>query len=386
MSCWHRAKLGDMAMSRQKRKQGRSLIAALIATAVLSAVGCLTTEERPGDHAARDIEKTLVRFDEACDADDYDEAAGIIRDIDRTVERDRNELELHPEASMLFAKIDNAKRRLRQLQKRIEEKRAQEEAVAVETRIREPLEEAAEVAQKTLDGWPTQADVAKLKGKVENAQDALNDGRRGGKIELEGEFVAEIEARLTALRSTLAIAERKAIAGDAGNAYKEGLHAIDLAAGRPTPSEKMGDYEAARNKLGICAETAEQLLADDPEASGLVLEVEGSAKPLSLKALVKLCKKETRSIKRLERAAGREQKSLDKLKKFAEGRSPDQRAALEEHGKKPDVMRKKKGKQIWTFVEKKEVKKGKRKKTKKIYHEYSFDREGKLLDKKSKKR
>lgn len=363
----------------------RALLCMLcVAAAAVSTASCKTTDERPGDDAARDIEKTLVEFDQAVAAEDYDDASDVMRDIDRTLERDRKEIELHPEAAMIFTRIDNAKRKLRQLEKRIEEKRAQEQALAVEDRARAPLEEAAAVAQKALDGWPSQADVADLKGKIDAAQNALNEARRSGKIDAEGEFVQEIEARLEALRSTLKIAERKAIAGDARTALDEGMHAIELAQERKTPDEKLGDYEAARNKFTICQETADKLLADDPEAAALKLEVKGESKEITIKQLSRRCGKEVRGLNKRIAAANREQKQLDKLQKFANDKSPDQRRVLEQYGKKPDVMRKKKGKEIWTFVERKKVKKGKRTKTEKVIHEYTFDREGKLLDEKTK--
>jgi hypothetical protein len=364
----------------------RVIALALVLSAPAFFVAGCAGSQQPGDRAARDIEKILAEYDEALAADDYDEAVDLLRDINRTVERDRKEIEMHPEASMIFTRVDNAERKLRQLEKRIAEKRAQDEALAVEDTARKPLEEAAQVAQEALDGWPTQADVAKLKGKIGAAQDALNDARRSGKIEAEGEFVTEIEARLEALRSTLKIAERKAIAGDARTALEEGLHAIELATERKTPSEKLGDYDSARNKLTACKEIADKLIGEDPEAAALELEVKGEGKALTLKQLTKRCAKEERGLNKKLAAANREQKAIDKLKKFADKRSADQRRVLEEFGKKPDVMRKKKGKEIWTFVERKKVKKGKRTKTQKTYHEYTFDREGKLLDQKSKKR
>ena len=363
------------------RRMPPRLWCALGVAIALATAGCTTTTAQAGDHAARDVEKILLELDQSMAADDVAQAQKLDERLERVVRENRKDLELHPEAAELFERIDASKRNLRKLQQKVEEQQRRDALVAIETEVRQPLEEVAAIAQQVESGEVSSADVMSLRKGIDDSQNRLNEGRRTGKIEVGGEFAREIEARLDALRTTAARAEKIATAVTARDALREGLHALELATTRQTATERLGDYESARNKLTLCQDEATKV-QDDETVAKRKFEARSGDKPISIKELAKQCEKQLKQLAKLTKDAEKEQKALEAVKAYAADKSPAQQKLLEQYGRKPDTGFKKKDRTTWTFVEKKKV--GKR--TVRIFHDYVFDNNGALVEEKTKER
>ncbi|MBN2360594.1 MAG: hypothetical protein JXR83_14150 [Deltaproteobacteria bacterium] len=369
-------------MAHSSLRKSLLLCPALVAAGALAvAAGCTTTSAQAGDHAARDVEKILLEIDQSMAAEDVAQAEKLDERLERVVRDNRKELELHPEAADLFARIDASKRNLRKLQQRVDEQQRRDALVAIESEVRQPLEEVVAIAQQVETGEVTSADVMSLRKGIDSAQDRLNEGRRNGKIEVGGEFAREIESRLDALRGTAQRAEKIATAVAARDAMREGFHALELAETRQTGAERLGDYESARNKFTSCQEEATKV-QDDETVAKRRFEGSSGEKPVSARELARQCDKQLRQLAKLIKTADKEVKALEALKAYAADKSPAQQKLLEQYGKKPDTNVKKKDKVIWTFVEKKKV--GKR--TVRVFHQYTFDASGAIVDEKTKER
>ena len=313
--------------------------------------------------------------------DDVAQAQKLDEKLERVVRENRKDLELHPEAADLFERIDSSKRNLRKLQQKVDEQQRRDALVAVESEVRQPLEEVAAIAQQVESGEVNSADVMTLRKGIDASQDRLNEGRRNNRIEVGGEFAREIESRLEALRATAQKAEKIAIAVTARDALREGFHALELAGTRQTAPEKLGDYESARNKFTVCQEEATKV-QDDETVAKRKFEARSGEKPVGVRDLAKLCEKQLKQLAKLSKDAEKEVKALEAIKAFAADKSAAQQKLLEQYGKKPDTNVKKKDKVIWTFVEKKKV--GKR--NLRVFHEYTFDATGAIVDEKTKER
>jgi len=350
--------------------------------ALCGLTACAHTQKDERHDIATDLEKRLYDFEEAARRVDDAAAEAAMKDVEAMVVANRKELELHPEASMLFRRVETAREQLVEVKKEAEERRWQALVAEAEARVRRPLLTASESAKSLLEGEPSRDGVAALRRDMELTRDALSQGRRDGHLEHDGPFATQIEAQLAALEATAQKIDRRLDVRDGRDALQAGQDALAKAEAQELPHDRLVELKRSRESLLLSRDKIGRAIADEKDLKKSTLPLGPDRAEVRLGDMVKLCDQLLAKIDKLAEEAQHAQRRLDVLSRYLAAKSPDQQKAVRRWLRKPDIITQRKGQTVWIFTDKQ--KSGRR--TVRLFHEYVYDATGALVDEQTRRK
>ena len=331
------------------------------------------TRHGGGDDVASGFEQRIERLSEAIEAQDLDQAQDLAKDLKRYRNKNRRALELHPEGSMLFARDDAVQRRMRQLESLIAKRQAAQARETAEASVRQPIERASNLAQQLQKAAaPISLDQVKaLSRALDETQDALNDGRREKKINVDGAFAQEMQTRLDTLQKTRKRMQGFAQAGQVLALLIQGDEKLAAQQGPGDIDEKTRFLAEARQAYVDCQSQAEKLVTEKPSLAGYRVPIPEQRRPVKFSSVAKRCKNSLAAVDTATKSIKQAQQSQAAMQGFLKDKSEDQKRIAKKWQRVPDVSRSKKGKLVWIYVDKRGRKRSR--------HEYTFDASGRLV-------
>ena len=344
-------------------------------------LACGTTHAAHGrmggeDTVASGFENRMELLNEAIADQDLHRAEKAQVDLDKYLEKNRREIELHPEGSMMLSRYDLVMRRMRQFKIDWAEQEAARIKLEAENKVREPVDQASAMVA-ALEGpkAPRMDQVKALKEAIDKAQNALNDARRNQQLAIDGSLTLELQQQLDALDKSFLNVRAKAQAVLVRDLLLQGRQAQALTEGPGDVDEKQQAFSDASKAFQDCQRQGEQILQRHSDLANYRLATQGQRKRKKLKSIVSICARRLDKIqarqKKLQVQQQGAEEQAEQLQSLLQDKSPAQQRVLKKWGRAPDVIKQRRGKELWIYVQKK----GRRRHR----HEYTFNQAGKLI-------